>query len=1372
LIVFYRHRASIRLSQPLLQHMKTYFSPRLIRTILAYMLLLTGAYNKLQAQTFSGEGNWKTPELWDTGVVPGDGAAVIINGVAEISENLGADNADNPGRITIGLETEGTLNVTGGTLSGANGGGAGIFVGAGVGGIGRVNILPGTGLRSQGGNMVMQVGDEDGGIGFVSVGGELLNYKFFRIVNGTLEMLPTGINNRFNQLDNISTIETDGTLSFVIDGDQVGSLERANANGLNVDIFPGANLKITLEGDFAVNDSWMLMRYHTLIGSFDQGTSFTNEQGYTFEIDYGIGEDDDVTLTLTSTANRPSINAFSANPPGIAAGDETTLSWDVGAFTILNIEPNVGNVTSMTSNGNGSIAVSPTVTTTYLLTLTNNDATITASTTVVVDEAPIIELLTASPMTIVPGSSSTLEWKVAGADSITIEPTLGSVDASGTATVSPAETTTYTLTAINRNGTTTLDSIVTVDAIQAALLQNYDAAAPKQASGAIFDVISGASFDLKTALLDTGISSFTTTLTAAYHLTTFGGNSGGDGNSLPGGNVSYEAWVRAGDLGAEPQVIFETGGNADGASLLISEGSIQFLNSQNGERTHELEVPLGDISLTDFIQIVATMNQSSGDVQLFVQSSSGGSGMAMANGELGLPNGRASLFNWTNFGAGVAGALGGIGSEVPAGATLFRGELALLNVYDRPLTEEEVETAFNRIAIPDPGLINNFSATPDRAASGDSITLNWIVGEVQSLTLLGPGGGDVSALTANGEGSLDVQLTQSTRYSLVAEGVNGASTSSLMILIDVAPDVVILNQSADSWDNVDAWADGQAPRSGQDYLVTDFVASSLSAPADPQVSFGGDSLEILGEGAQLRFNNNTTDSVDIDDLRLSGGSIVFTGNEGSLTLDGGLTIRQDSEIDITGTFNSLILDSAISGPGEFRVTAATTSLEEDETLVINGNNSEFSGGWTFVGGRTFADGSGSMGSGDLELINANLEINTPVNSPEARLILQGTSTLALFEDSTFNSMNFRLADGTATTIPAGTYTFNSWIDIAEDLGLDSFQLDLVGNTSLTVLEENPLPTQGSVFTGEGEWFTTENWSEGVPTDGSNAIVNGTAEINRDIGTSNADNPSRLFVGDQATGVLNVTGGTLSGAHTGANAGVFVGLGSEGNGTINISEGAALRSQGGGMVVQIGDASGGIGRMSVAGQLFNYKFFQIVNGTLEMLPTGVNNSFNEGNVSSIGANGVLAYVIDGEMVGGLLRANDNGLPLEINPSANLKITLNGSVSEGQSWVLIDYSSLTGTFAQGTQFTNEQGHVFGIDYGSGALDVVTLTLTTINPDAAPPTVSLTRADGTIQIEFTGTLESSPEVEGPYTAVAGAVSPMTIETDAPHRFYRAAR
>ena len=43
-------------------------------------------------------------------------------------------------------------------------------------------------------------------------------------------------------------------------------------------------------------------------------------------------------------------------------------------------------------------------------------------------------------------------------------------------------------------------------------------------------------------------------------MTQFGNTSGGDGNSFPGGNTTYETWIRTGELDANPQVIFETGG--------------------------------------------------------------------------------------------------------------------------------------------------------------------------------------------------------------------------------------------------------------------------------------------------------------------------------------------------------------------------------------------------------------------------------------------------------------------------------------------------------------------------------------------------------------------------------------------------------------------------------------------------------------------------------------------------------------------------------------------------------------------------------------------------------------------------------------------
>ncbi len=44
----------------------------------------------------------------------------------------------------------------------------------------------------------------------------------------------------------------------------------------------------------------------------------------------------------------------------------------------------------------------------------------------------------------------------------------------------------------------------------------------------------------------------------------------------------------------------------------------------------------------------------------------------------------------------------------------------------------------------------------------------------------------------------------------------------------------------------------------------------------------------------------------------------------------------------------------------------------------------------------------------------------------------------------------------------------------------------------------------------------------------------------------------------------------------------------------------------------------------------------------------------------------------------------------------------------------------------------------------------------------------ADGTVSIEFTGTLESSPSLDGTYSPVAGASSPYTVDLSGDAMFY----
>ncbi|MBW1644417.1 MAG: tandem-95 repeat protein, partial [Deltaproteobacteria bacterium] len=70
--------------------------------------------------------------------------------------------------------------------------------------------------------------------------------------------------------------------------------------------------------------------------------------------------------------------------------------------------------------------------------------------------------LSAAPATIYIGDSSTLTWSTTIADSCVIEPGIGSVDLNGSTTVSPTETTTYTITATGLGGTATTSATVTI----------------------------------------------------------------------------------------------------------------------------------------------------------------------------------------------------------------------------------------------------------------------------------------------------------------------------------------------------------------------------------------------------------------------------------------------------------------------------------------------------------------------------------------------------------------------------------------------------------------------------------------------------------------------------------------------------------------------------------------------------------------------------------------------------------------------------------------------------------------------------------------------------------------------------------------------
>jgi len=205
----------------------------------------------------------------------------------------------------------------------------------------------------------------------------------------------------------------------------------------------------------------------TLTGATTSKPTFTAATGQTYNFlltvkdDHG-GQGQASVRISTSAANRAQILSFIATPTQITAGQAATLTWKTQNADTANIA-GIGNVAV-----NGSLTVSPTVTTTYYLTARNSVNDETSSVTVTVTPAgpstgglPVISSFTASPSTINAGQNSTLQWATQNATSVSIS-SIGSVAASGTSNVSPTVTTVYTLTASNATGSTTKTATVTV----------------------------------------------------------------------------------------------------------------------------------------------------------------------------------------------------------------------------------------------------------------------------------------------------------------------------------------------------------------------------------------------------------------------------------------------------------------------------------------------------------------------------------------------------------------------------------------------------------------------------------------------------------------------------------------------------------------------------------------------------------------------------------------------------------------------------------------------------------------------------------------------------------------------------------------------
>lgn len=199
-----------------------------------------------------------------------------------------------------------------------------------------------------------------------------------------------------------------------------------------------------------------------LSGKNTATATFTASEGqiYSFRLkvtdDQGLMSLARTTVTVKSSPSAV-IQRFNATPASIQSGQSATLAWQVQNAESVEIS-GIGSVNPQS----GTTQVSPTQTTTYKLTAKNAKGEVSETITVTVNNPNInIVSFTGNPASIRAGESATLAWQTENATGVTISG-IGSVSPNGSTSVSPTQTTTYTLTATGPSGTLTKAVTITV----------------------------------------------------------------------------------------------------------------------------------------------------------------------------------------------------------------------------------------------------------------------------------------------------------------------------------------------------------------------------------------------------------------------------------------------------------------------------------------------------------------------------------------------------------------------------------------------------------------------------------------------------------------------------------------------------------------------------------------------------------------------------------------------------------------------------------------------------------------------------------------------------------------------------------------------
>ena len=686
-----------------------------------------------------------------------------------------------------------------------------------------------------------------------------------------------------------------------------------------------------------------------------------------------------VTVTVSGTGTSTGIvNRFTANPTTIAEGNSAVLEWMTTGAKTLAITGGSEPVDASDKPA-GNAVVMPTTTTTYTLTATGESGTPPVVRTVTITVIPqaivhsfgFTETSEAPNDAIYEGEAATLAWTTSHATSIIIDNGVSVSATSGTVTVRPAQTTTYTLTAVWVGGVVQATNTVTINVVERPTI-NFTADPVSVASGGTSTLTWSTSGADSVALTDNDSSTddatlyaglgasdskdVTPTRTTTYTLTVTWG----------GGTLASQVTVRVGSGTTAPRILSFTAN-----PRIIIEGNETVLEWTTSNAT---KVTISDV--TGALAVAAGRAVvSPSETTTYTLTATGASGTTPVTRTVTVtvhqvpvivsfvaeeipdtPGGETYKLSWTTLHATRVTIDNGVSASAANGSVTVRPWTDTTYKLTASGPGGAVTQDFTAAITPRP-TISQFETDDDMIVSGEGTNLIWTTGSADSVTI-----------TDNDPDTVDEDLY---------DGLSVSSSKSVMPTATTGNRTITYTLTVKNSAGVTVTATTTLTVKPAPPTVTDFEADPLS----------------VGSGGRVNFTWTATGATSIVIKKDDNNSTVYSTSTSVEETPGATAVRPTGEVNDTITY-TITYTLTATGPG------GTNANPPTQTVTIVAGP-----GIDFTASRYRVPSGGSVtlrwtttNATSVVIMNGNTNVHTTTTSSQAA---RGSVTVMPTVDTTY-----------------------------------------------------------------------------------------------------------------------------------------------------------------------------------------------------------------------------------------------------------------------------------------------------------------------------------------------------------------------------------